>query len=318
MKQEVQKRGQSSATGGDYNALFAGAQRAVRITPGPIAVLFAVVLVVGFGKLASFLYSAFHLEMAPPIVEDSVFYVAVFAPALALLFLWVHLYERRGLVSLLGSTVRPLSKAARGFLVGISIVAGTVLLLILSGAASLEGPSEGATGAAPFGGVLAAAVLIWAFPAAAEEILARGWLLQSLGIQRGPAVAVIVSALAFVLWHWLLDTSLGTLPLANLALAGVFWGLYALKEGSLLGVIVAHAAYNWAETNLFGFGLYGSEPAGGSLLDFEETGPEVLTGGGVGLNTTGGLAFSVVQLAAVATLMLFARKDRSSARALRE
>lgn len=136
-----------------------------------------------------------------------------------------------------------------------------------------------------------------------------GWLLQNLGRRRGVTLAVVVSSLVFALWHWLLDASLGPLPLANLVLAGVFWCLYALREGSLVGVCVAHAAYNWAESNLFGLDFYGEEPAGGSLLNLEETGADVLTGGGVGLSTTGGLAFSFVVLPGIAALLLLARRD---------
>ena len=119
---------------------------------------------------------------------------------------------------------------------------------------------------------------------------------------------MVVSSLTFASWHWLLDTSLGFLPVFNLALLGVFWCLYALREGSLVGVCVAHASYNWAESNLFGFDYHGDEPIGGSLINLKETGPDVLTGGGVGINTTGGLAFSLVTLVGILTLLLLARK----------
>ncbi len=291
------------------NPLLQGTCRAKRTTPAVIAVILALALVVGSARIASAtLYGLLSLDETPPLVENTVFYLCMFGLALALLFLWVRVYERREFRSLIGETGRPIGKALRGVLVGFALTAGTVLILVIADAASLEGSSSGTTGFAALGGVLTAAVFYWAFPAVVEEIIARGWLLQNVGSRHGVVAAVVVSSLAFALWHYLLDLSLGPIPLANLVLAGVFWSLYALREGSLLGVCAAHAAYNWAESNLFGFDSYGEEPAGGSLINLKETGANVLTGGGVSLNTTGGLAFSIVILAAIVALLLLIRR----------
>lgn len=76
-----------------------------------------------------------------------------------------------------------------------------------------------------------------------------------------------------------------------------------------MDICVAHAAYNWAETNLFGFDFYGDEPVGGSLMNLKVTGPDALTGGGVGLNTTGGLAFTIVQLVAIAAVLILIQRS---------
>ncbi len=311
MKPAFRGRDWRAVRRGGGNTLLEGAFRAKRITLGPITVIIALALVVGSARVSSvLLYGALSMDKAPLFVEDTVFYLCMFGLALGLLFLWVRLYERREFRSLLGETNRPITSALRGVLAGVSLMAGTVLVLALAGATTLERSSGGATGTAALGGVVAAAVLLWAFPAAAEEIIGRGWLLQSLNARRGLVTAIVVSSLVFAMWHWLLDVSLGPLPVTNLALAGIFWSLYALKEGSLVGVCAAHAAYNWAETNLFGFDLYGSEPTGGSLINLKAAGPDVLTGGGIGLNTTGGLAFSIVQVAAIIALLFLIRKTR--------
>ena len=290
--------------------LLKGIRRAKRTAPSPVAVLLAVALIVTPAWISSaLLYGRFSIGRLPPLVEEAVFYGFMFGLALGLLFVWVRSYERRDFESLLGSTVRPLSKALRGFFVGVALAAGTVAVLAGAGAVSFEASLESPTGLTALGGVLAGAVLLWAFPAAVEELIARGWLLQSLSARHGVVGAVAISSLAFALWHWILDPSMGPLPPMNLVLAGSFWCLYALREGSLVGVCAAHAAYNWAETNLFGFDFYGNEPTGGSLINLKETGPTVLTGGGVGLNTTGGLAFSFVQLLAIVVLLVLIRRS---------
>ena len=291
------------------NALIGPARGGKRTVPVLAAVILAIVLVVvpGIGT-SILLYEVFSIDAFPPLIEDALYLLCMFGLSLGLLFLWVRLYERRGFGTLVGDTGRLGLRILRGIVVGVALVAGTVATLAIAGAVSFDDAAGGAVGLDAVAGVLAGAVLLWAFPAAAEEIIARGWLLQSLGVRRSIAFAVAVSSLVFASWHWLLDPSLGLLSVANLVLAGVFWALYALEEGSLFGVCAAHAAYNWAETNLFGFDFYGREPAGGSLVNLKETGPDVLTGGGVGLNTTGGLAFSLVQVVAIVLLLLLARR----------
>lgn len=76
-----------------------------------------------------------------------------------------------------------------------------------------------------------------------------------------------------------------------------------------MGICVAHAAHNWAETNLFGFDFYGDEPVGGSLMKLKVTGPDALTGGGAGLNSTGSLAFTIVQLAAITAVLILIQRS---------
>ena len=170
----------------DDSSLLAGIRHAKRTTPALVAVLLALALVVGSARAASMLlYGVWSISDAPPLVEDGVFYLCMFGLALALLLLWVRLYERRDVRSLLGETARPARKALRGVLVGLALAAGTVLVLAVAGAASFEASSKGPTGFAALGGAAAAVVFSWAFPAAAEEIIARGWLFRTWALVTG-------------------------------------------------------------------------------------------------------------------------------------
>jgi hypothetical protein len=53
-----------------------------------------------------------------------------------------------------------------------------------------------------------------------------------------------------------------------------------------------HAVWNWAQGNLFGFEVSGQAAAGGTLFNFMEIGPDVITGGPFG--PEGGLAVTIV------------------------
>jgi hypothetical protein len=79
-----------------------------------------------------------------------------------------------------------------------------------------------------------------------------------------------------------------------LFLFGILTGLYVLKEGSLWGVMGLHAAWNWAEGNLFGFPVSGLAFSSGSLVYLKEAGPAFINGGGFG--PEGGIAVTLAQL----------------------
>jgi hypothetical protein len=76
--------------------------------------------------------------------------------------------------------------------------------------------------------------------------------------------------------------------LVNLVLFGVFWSLWALAEGGLWGVFGWHAVTSWVSENLVvvGEGLGYGRMQDGLLLGLNETGPDRLTGGGIGLEAS--------------------------------
>ncbi|NJM07649.1 CPBP family intramembrane metalloprotease [Candidatus Gracilibacteria bacterium] len=106
------------------------------------------------------------------------------------------------------------------------------------------------------------------------------FVMQSVGLKLGPLWAVIISSLWFGLLHGL-NTNFSWLALLNITLAGVFMACYALYEGGLWGVCAWHAAWNWAQGNLFGVEVSGIQlPV--SLLDTAFVGSDLWTGGSFG------------------------------------
>ncbi len=118
---------------------------------------------------------------------------------------------------------------------------------------------------------------------------------------------MLVSSLVFSILH---VANAGLLPLAvlNIALIGLFIALYALREGSLWGVIGLHAGLNWAQTNLFGLSASG-HTVGATLMNVQLTGSELITGGAFGIENS--VAMTVVMLIAVGVEVVLARRAKT-------
>jgi membrane protease YdiL (CAAX protease family) len=207
----------------------------------------------------------------------------------------VALFERRAIWRL-GD--RPLLAGGGGLALGALGFAASLLVAWLVGAA-IRGaaPAPGPSLIAP---VLADALLV-AFAAGAEELFFRGWIQPVLGARLGAWIGLIVTALLFSALHFA-----GGLrsPMAafNIFLAGMLFGLLALRSGGLIAPCAAHFAWNWSET-----GLFGSDPnpgAGpfGAFLDVDLKGPTLWSGGADTMN--GSLAATLVLGAIVLVLVL--------------
>lgn len=219
-----------------------------------------------------------------------------FAVIFFLLWLWLKFFERRPFATIGFIEAERRRKALSGALVGFLVVLATIVLLLLLGHVAFEPEGHGPTGLAALPAVLFVAAG-WAAQATSEEVLTRGWALQNAA-RRGVPFAVLFSALVHSLFH-LAQPDVGPLALLNLFLFGVLLALVALEQGSIWGACALHAAFNWAETSVFGLDYYGQEAAGGVLVNLRQTGPDLFTGGGVGAGLTGGLAQTFVLVLAI-------------------
>lgn len=148
----------------------------------------------------------------------------------------------------------------------------------------------------------AAGVLLFMFfallPAAAiEEIIFRGYVLQTLEAWRGWRLALVVSSLLFGLAHFF-NPSFGGLPLANIILAGAAFGLMYRRTRRLWLPIAYHFMWNYAQGPLFGFPVSGLNFE--TILQTETTGPALWTGGAFG--PEGGLIVTGVLLLLIGLL----------------
>jgi len=230
-----------------------------------------------------------------------------FAGVYALLWLWLRRYERRPFRTLGLERDGVARKVVRGALVGVAMLGGAVGAMAAMGYAAVEDGGSSPRGVPALPGVLIA-LLGWVVQGPAEELVCRGWLLPVVAARYRPWIGVAVSSAFFAALH-ALNPNLTVVAALNLALYGVFAALYALREGGVWGIAAQHAAWNWAQGNLFGFEVSGIPPAGGALLDLAETGPDPITGGTFG--PEGGLAISAVLVAGIAVLLVTGRDRRA-------
>ena len=246
----------------------------------------------------------FTLDESQPDLGFALILIGSFLPLFFLVWLWLRVVEQRPLWTT-GMT-RPVAKPyLRGLGIGLLFFVSAVLLLGLFGFLEIENTSQNHSIWMTLGGTFLV-LLGWIVQGAAEEILARGFLLPILGVRWGPAAGVIVSSLFFSVLH-LANPNLSFISLVNLFLFGLFAALYALNEGGLWGVFALHAIWNWAQGNLFGFSVSGMNTPSSILFDLIEVGPDWATGGLFG--PEGGVVVTLVLLIGIFVLVYLSRRN---------
>ncbi len=254
-------------------------------------------LVGRFFPLGSWLNQLAQSPYALVSASELVLYLAMtFLPALLLVWLWLRFVERRPFWTLGLERRGAALKYLRGSGIGFVLFALTTGMLFITGAVIGVGGDPRSVGFGALGGVLLSYVG-WALQGPTEEIVTRGWLLPVLGARYRPGFGIIISSLMFGLFH-ALNSGFSLLALGNLILFGLFAALYALNDGSIWGMFGLHAAWNWAEGNVFGALVSGFSQPGGQLLVLRPVGPGWLTGAAFG--PEGGLAVTVTFLIGIA------------------
>ena len=267
--------------------------------------LILVSLLIAFFRLGPFIQSlTTNVNPLLAAVGQIMMLVASFVPVLLAIWAWVHFVERRPFWTLGLERAGAISKYLRGVLTGFVMFAASIGTLAIFGTVSMGRGDPRQEGLNALGGVLLV-YLGWAIQGPTEEVLCRGWLLQTQGARYRPWVGIAISALVFALLHSL-NTGFNILTAVNLILFGLFAALYVLYEESLWGIFGWHAAWNWAEGNVFGTQVSGSHPIGGVLLDLRTTGPGWMTGGAFG--PEGGLIVTFILFVGIAILLVLGNR----------
>lgn len=235
--------------------------------------------------------------------------IGLFSFACIALFLWfwVAVKEKRRFATL-GFT-QPKSGfrlAARGFGVGVAMMALCVLVPVITGQAQLTWGSPTATNWA----FILIMLLGFVVQGSVEEIMTRGYLTQAVARRWGLVAAVIIQAVFFTLLHGM-NSGIGVLPIINLLLFAFFASFFSLAEGSLWGICAMHASWNWAQGNLFGVAVSGN-PVSDKVLSYtaEPDSVDLLTGGAFGIE--GSLVTTVVYAAGIVILWKVWQKRRAT------
>jgi len=193
---------------------------------------------------------------------------------------WVALaLDHRG-PGALGFYVSPeiIKESVWGMGVGVLVASMVVVGMVLAG--TLRWVPE--VGDLP-GYLKEAGSSLWAFgfPAAAEEALMRGYLLQALAEAWGGGWGLWITSILFGALH-LGNPNVSWIALANILLAGLFLGVVYLRTASLWWATGVHLGWNWAHGFLADVPVSGLDLVDAPLLEPVVRGPIWLSGGSFG------------------------------------
>ncbi len=268
----------------------------VRISVGLLLMLFAGGI--GAGSIAIGLAAAPLLvariagsDPAPAMLA-TIYTFAVFAPIAIAAMVAARLVPGAGIVA----GHKPIGWMLTGLAIGAS---GLVLSASLAGFAGTIGQGPAPSGAVI---VLLAGAVVTILQAGAEELLLRGFLQPVLVQYWGQWAAVIGASLLFTALH-LAGQPRGPIEIVNLFLAGVLFGMLALRTGGIIAPIAAHWAWNCAETLVLGLSPNPGVSEFGALIDLDMRGAALWGGSPAGLN--GSVAVSLVLIALTLPLLLW-------------
>ncbi len=178
-----------------------------------------------------------------------------------------------------------------GFIIGCGVFAIAVAVAVIFGGLSFE------MNTGPIAASVLTALVIFAVGAAFEEVLFRGYILQTLVRSGWAWLGILLTAVPFGIVH-LGNPNASVISTLNTILAGIWFGLAYLKTRDLWFVWSSHAAWNWMQNSIFGIEVSGLNLTGSPLLREVDRGPEWLTGLNYGLE--GGIGVMIALLAAIA------------------
>src|SRR5437762_9012140 len=148
------------------------------------------------------------------------------------------------------------------------------------------------------GETLFVSILVFLFAAAAEEILFRGYVLQTLTRANIAWLGVVLTSVPFAAAHLKNPNVVAGFTFVNTALAGVWLAVAYLRTRSLWLPFGLHWSWNWTQASLLGLPVSGiNRVAPAPVLRAFNAGPDWLTGGAYGIE--GGAACTVALLVSI-------------------
>jgi len=203
---------------------------------------------------------------------------------IAVYVLIIRVFEKQPMSSV-GLTLRgpaarkkALFSYIRGLLIGFGMMLGVFLILLITGQARVSGFGLDASSS----GLFFVYILMWIPQGAAEELMFRGHMLPRLSIRFGRSAAVLLTSLSFGLLHSG-NAGFSVIPFLNLILISIFFALLSLSTQEIWTVCAAHSIWNFAQGNLFGLEVSGTQSAARLIqTNYTETSYSFLTGGNFG------------------------------------
>ena len=194
-------------------------------------------------------------------------------------FITYRLFEKKSKFSLGWNQQKPVQNGIEGSLWGIIIITIPFLIVWVLGGIRILNISLDL----PVLKGLIYGIILFFFVAVSEELLVRGYIQGIIKEHFGIKPAIIVGSLFFAALHMFNQNIFQTpIPLIVLLLAGILFGISREITGGLWIPIGIHFTWNLFQGNIYGFAVSGFE-FGPSILEIEQKGHHLISGGGFGL-----------------------------------
>lgn len=213
-------------------------------------------------------------------VRQSLMLLVSFSIALLLIRVWVVRREGRKFKSIGLYKTDALKYYLKGMLIGICMYTSVMSILYATGNAILIDNPTIKTGINALPIIL---ILIpgWIIQTGTEEVLARGWLLSSLGAKYNILIASILSSIFFSFLH-ILNPGITILAILNIFLVGIVFVMMSLYHNNIWLACGVHFTWNLFQGNVFGCPVSGNVIGNASILSTKLIGNETITGGNFG------------------------------------
>ncbi|MEI8200042.1 MAG: ABC transporter permease [Eubacteriales bacterium] len=220
------------------------------------------------------------MQTKPFVIAMGVSYVLV----IAVYFLIIRVFEKQPMstagLSLSGNGApgKALLSYMGGLVLGFAMMLGVFLLLLLTGQIHVTGFGLDSSAA----GLFLIYILMWVPQGASEELMFRGYMMPRLSARFGRAAAVLLTSLSFCVLH-IGNAGFSVIAFANLILIAVFFALLSLYTQQIWTVCAAHSIWNFAQGNLFGLEVSGTQSAARLIqTSYSADNYPLLTGGDFG------------------------------------
>lgn len=178
-----------------------------------------------------------------------------------------------------------------------SIISAALIAYFFGGMAFAKNHSSGLM---PVALTLLSTLVIFTFGAIAEELLFRGYMLQTLSRNKVFWIGMILTSFLFASAHNA-NPGANAFTWTNTFLAGIWLAVAYYKTRTLWFPFAVHFAWNWVQGAFLGINVSGlSELASAPLLRVTETGNSFVSGGDYGIE--GGIACTVALIFSTALI----------------
>lgn len=255
-----------------------------------------------FDNAASFGYNEIYDIAMSVSMQDNVLIPTLYATVFGIILSIVHcrFIEKRSLSSMGFRPKKIIPRYFEGLLAGIALMSAITGISVLTGVNSICIEDD----------INAGIILLYFsgffIQGASEEIIFRGYLMNSVGGKHSVFTALAVSSIAFALAH-IANPGITLLAFLNLVLFAVFAGLYIICFDDIWGACAIHSIWNFTQGNIFGISVSGTGSTPSIFRTTAESDIAWLTGGNFGIE--GSIITTVVLIAA--SLLVVVRMKRT-------